>query len=223
MERPMPSYTQYTKGEFIALIAPIVQRVRREGGALLPSVSIAQSWLETGGRVPSWYNMAGYKVGSGKTTPYWDGSSVNTATKEVYNGVTVRTSANWRAYKSIYDFYKDQDLLFDNPRYARVLAARTPLEQAHALHDCGYATDPQYADKIIAIIAANGLTKYDEPAVGKVEDLQLSNYQWGVLEANIKALLDKKVITDQIWLDKVKTRTLTTSELAWLTFVVSMR
>lgn len=221
----MATYTKYSKDAFIALIAPIVMQVYREGGRLFPSVRIAQSWLETGGNVPSWNNLGGYKVGSGQPNPYWDGSSVNTATKEVYDGVTVYTSANWRAYPSIYNYYKDQDLLFDKSRYAAVRAARTPQQQCRALQDCGYATDPAYASKLIAVIAADGLTRYDSGGAAKEEgeDLQLSNYQWGVLESNVKSMLDRKVITDASWLDKVKTRTLTTSELAWLTFVVALR
>lgn len=160
----MTTYTKYSRDAFIALIAQIVMQVHREGGRLLPSVRIAQSWLETGGSVPYWYNLGGYKVGNGKPTPYWDGSSVNTATREVYNGVAVNTTANWRAYKSIYHYYKDQDLLFDLSRYARVRAAQTPEEQCRMLQVCGYATDPTYADKLISVIKTYGLTKYDEEA-----------------------------------------------------------
>lgn len=166
----MASYTKYSLTAFVELVAPIISRVRQEGGELFPSVSIAQSWLETGGRVPSWNNLGGYKVGSGRLTPYWDGSSVNTATREVYDGVTVNTTANWRAYKSLYNFYKDQDLLFDNPRYSRVQSAKTPLEQAKALQDSGYATDPKYADKLITIITNSGLTRYDDAPVPPVEE-----------------------------------------------------
>ncbi|CAM3877198.1 C39 family peptidase [Cohnella lubricantis] len=55
------------------------------------------------------------------------------------------------------------------------------------------------------------------------EVLQLSNYQWGVLESNVKQMLDNKTITDETWLTKIKERTLTASELAWLTFVVVRR
>lgn len=55
------------------------------------------------------------------------------------------------------------------------------------------------------------------------DKLELSNYQWGVVEANVKKLLDRKVITDQNWLQKAKNRTLTVSELAWLTFVIASK
>lgn len=55
------------------------------------------------------------------------------------------------------------------------------------------------------------------------ETMQLSNYQWGVLETNVKKLIDSGKIGDATWLEKIKNRTLTTSELSWLTFVVSLR
>lgn len=55
------------------------------------------------------------------------------------------------------------------------------------------------------------------------EKMELSNYQWGVVADNVKALLGRKVITDKAWLDKVDKRTLTVSELAWLTFVVASK
>ncbi|RUS47575.1 glycoside hydrolase family 73 protein [Cohnella sp. AR92] len=218
----MATYKKYAKDAFIALIAPIVMQVHKEGGRLLPSVRIAQAWLETGGSVPSWNNLGGYKVGSGKPTAFWDGSSVNTATKEVYGGKTVNTTANWRAYPSIYNYFKDQDLLFTKDRYAAVRAATTPLTQCQALKSCGYATDPDYASKLMAIVTANGLTKYDGlGAAGEEEELKLSEYQWGIVEAKIKALIDTGTVKDVSWLEKAKKRTLTISDLAWLTFVVA--
>lgn len=220
----MASYTKYTLVSFIALIAPIVMKVHREGGRLLPSVRIAQCWLETGGNVPSWFNLGGYKVGSAKPTAWWDGSSVNTATKEVYNGVVVSTSANWRAYKSIYHYFKDQDLLFDISRYERVKAALSHDVQCNALYACGYATDPLYASKLMSIIKANGLTKFD--VVEEKEDeeeMKLTEYQWAVLENNVRSLLSTKVISDTDWLVKVQKRTITNSDLNWLNNVITMR
>lgn len=58
---------------------------------------------------------------------------------------------------------------------------------------------------------------------GGEDKLELSNYQWGVVENNVKKLLNRKVITDQSWLQKSKDRTLTVSELSWLTFVVASK
>ncbi|WP_438347476.1 glycoside hydrolase family 73 protein [Paenibacillus sp. FA6] len=152
---------QYTQSAFFVLLAPIVVKVRSEGSKMLPSVRLAQNWLETGGKIHDWNNLGGYKVGNGSTNAYWKGKSVSTSTWEVYDGRSVTTTANWRVYDSIYDFYKDQDLLFAKTRYARVRAATTPELQTAALYACGYATDPNYASKLMSIIKANDLTKYD--------------------------------------------------------------
>lgn len=147
--------------QFIQTIAPIAQKLRREGSPLFPSVRIAQSALETGWKIPSWNNMVGLKVGSGQTNQYWQGRSVNSKTWEVYNEQRVDTRANFRAYDRIEDSFRDQDLLFNLKRYQGVREAKSPEEQAHQLYKSGYATDPLYAQKIIAIIQQYGLKQYD--------------------------------------------------------------
>lgn len=174
-----------TKNEFINILAPHAVQLRFEGSPMFPSVRLAQNLLETGGVIHSWNNLGGIKVGSGKPNEWWDGSSVKKGTWEVYNGVRVDTSANFRAYKSVYHFYKDQDLLFQLPRYDRVRAAQTPEDQARMLYACGYATDPHYADKIIGIINTYGLKKYDKEAI-EVEEIMRK------LELLIKEVRDSK-------------------------------
>ena len=200
---------------FIAQIAPIAVQLRVEGSPIFPSVRIAQAGLETGWKIPSWNNLGGYKVGSGKLTPYWRGKIVNKGTWEVYDGKRVDVTAAFRAYDSVEDFFRDQDLLFGISRYARVRAARTPEEQADMLQACGYATDPAYASKLVGIIRTYGLKRYDEEADNQ---MQLSNYQWQRIEIGVKSLLDRKIISDTAWLEKAQKRTLTRDELAWLTF-----
>lgn len=159
------------KGQFFALLAPVAIRVRNEGSFMFPSLRLAQNWLETGGKIPSWNNLGGYKVGSGKPNAYWRGAIVNKGTWEVYDNQRIEVVAAFRAYDSIYDFYKDQDLLFMIKRYERVRAAQSPKQQAQALQACGYATDPSYAAKLIAIMESNGLQQYDITAE---EDLPMT-------------------------------------------------
>ena len=204
-----------TRTEFFATLAPHAIRARLEGSPLFVSVRLAQNLLETGGKIHSWNNLGGIKVGSGKPNEWWDGSYVKKGTWEVVNGQKVDTTAAFRAYKSIYHFYRDQDLLFQNKRYERVRAAKTPEEQAEALRLCGYATDPEYGLKICNIISMYNLKKYDQEADVM---LNLSNYQWQRIETGVKSLLDRKIISDQGWLEKAQKRTLTRDELAWLTF-----
>lgn len=139
--------------EFIAQLAPIAVQLRVEGSPLFPSVRLAQNLLETGGRIHSWNNLGGIKVGNGKPNDYWKGGIVNKGTWEVYDGQRIDVTAAFRAYESIYDFYKDQDLLLQYRRYDSVRDSQSPNEQAYALAASGYATDPQYAIKLILLIA----------------------------------------------------------------------
>lgn len=153
-----------TKDQFIKTLAPQAVKARREGSPLFPSVRLAQNMLETGCVIHSWYNLGGIKVGTGKPNAYWKGKTVYKGTWEDYGSGRVNTAAYFRVYDSVYAFYKDQDLLLQLPRYARVRSAKTPETQAEALRLCGYATDPQYGSKISALIQSNRLKQYDVEA-----------------------------------------------------------
>lgn len=186
-----------TREEFIRTVAPVAVKVRVDGGVLFPSVSIAQMILETGGKIHPWNNLVGYKVGSGRRTPYWHGKSVNKRTWEVYDGVRHdNVSADFRAYDSIEDCLKDQALLFINntQRYQRVIDARTPGEQAAMLQVCGYATDPQYAGKIMAIIRSHNLEIYDkeaEQAMERIAELERQTAEQVKLNAELQRRLQQ--------------------------------
>lgn len=152
---------QLTRNQFIAVLAPTVLRIKQEGSTMFPSVRLAQNLLETGGVIHSWYNLGGIKVGSGQTNAFWHGEAVVKGTWEVIDGRSANTRAAFRAYKSIYHFYKDLDLLLATPRYERVRKALTPERQADMLLACGYATDPAYPAKLKAIIEQYGLKRFD--------------------------------------------------------------
>ena len=193
---------EMNKNEFIAKISPIAVQLRLEGSPIFPSVRIAQSALETGWKIPPWNNLGGIKVGSGKPNPWWDGSSVNKKTWEVINGQRVDTSANFRAYKSVYHFYKDQDLLFQLPRYERVRKSKTPEQQADMLYECGYATDPQYAQKIKNIMNSYGLKKYDKEVEAVLQELRKQIDQ---LTKRLNALEQKPEQTVADWAKDAQT------------------
>ncbi|MHA6484563.1 glucosaminidase domain-containing protein [Paenibacillus sp. strain BS8-2] len=153
-----------TRDQFFAAIAPSVELVRMQGSLMFPSVRMAQSLLESGGEIHDWNNLGGIKVGSGITNAYWHGGAVIKGTWEYLDGRTITTKTAFRAYKTLYHFYKDLDLLLEAPRYERVRSAGTPERQAAMLQACGYATDPAYPTKLMAIIQQYGLKKYDVPA-----------------------------------------------------------
>jgi flagellar protein FlgJ len=95
------------------------------------------------------HNLFGIKAGAG-----WKGRTVDAVTTEYVNGVAQKRIEKFRAYGSYADAFRDYaKLLRDNPRYQNVLAnARDANGFAQGLQRAGYATDPNYADKLTKII-----------------------------------------------------------------------
>lgn len=180
--------------EFIQRIAPIAIKLRIEDSPIFPSVRIAQAYHETGGVLHPWNNLVGYKVGNGQPTAYWNGQFVTSMTWEVANGVRQQTTAKWRAYLSIEDGFRDQDLLFNWDRYKRVREAKSPEEQTNMLFQCGYATDPQYAAKLIYYIQTYELTKYDEEVNMMIDQIKADLEQ---LKQQVQTLQNRSAM-DQV-------------------------
>jgi len=95
------------------------------------------------------HNLFGIKAGSG-----WKGKVVEVATTEYVNGAPQIKREKFRAYDSYADSFRDYArLLTNNPRYENVIAnAQDASSFARGLQRAGYATDPQYADKLTRII-----------------------------------------------------------------------
>lgn len=133
------------------------------GTPLFPSVKMAQCILETGwGKSIVGNNLFGIK-GRGSRTPYWDGSIIYADTKENINGTTGTYNEPFRNYKSQEDSVRDHSyLLITLSRYRDVRQAKSAEEQANALQKNGYATDPNYASKLINLINKYNLKTLDE-------------------------------------------------------------
>ncbi len=89
-----------------------------------------------------------------KATSKWKGKTVDAVTTEYVNGVAYRKVEKFKAYDSYADAFKDYaKLLTKNPRYENVIAnAKDATSFAVGLQKAGYATDPQYANKLTKII-----------------------------------------------------------------------
>lgn len=100
------------------------------------------------------HNLFGIKAGRG-----WQGDSVEVTTTEYIDGVPRKTVERFRAYDSYASAFEDYArLLKNNPRYAGVIeGSRDAASFARALQQAGYATDPQYADKLTRVINGNVL------------------------------------------------------------------
>lgn len=88
----------------------------------------------------------------------WTGRTVSATTTEYVNGVARHVVAQFRAYDSYDQAMTDYArLLKSNPRYASVLnAGRSDADFAQGMQQAGYATDPQYAKKLLSVIRKLG-------------------------------------------------------------------
>lgn len=121
-----------------------------------PAVLVAQSALETGwgkkviqADQGSSFNLFGIKA-DGR----WDGKAATVNTVEFRDGLAVLEKASFRAYDSLASAFNDYvDFLKSNPRYQQALDKVTNNEEFLVeLQGAGYATDPQYAEKILGIL-----------------------------------------------------------------------
>jgi len=145
-----------TPAEFVDQVMPAIRRAATALG-LNPLGLLAQAALETGwgqrmarnaDGSPS-LNMFGIKAGDG-----WTGARATADTVEFSNGVAAQRRTAFRAYGSIEESVSDfANVLKKSPRYRDAIAAGGDV---HAYIDrigkSGYATDPEYANKLNQIL-----------------------------------------------------------------------
>ncbi len=95
------------------------------------------------------HNLFGIKAGKD-----WTGKTVSAVTTEFVNGVPTKKLEKFRAYDNYDQSFNDYaKLLQGNQRYKNVIAnAKDAYGFAQGLQKAGYATDPDYAKKLINVI-----------------------------------------------------------------------
>ncbi|MBU2179068.1 MAG: glucosaminidase domain-containing protein, partial [Gammaproteobacteria bacterium] len=124
---------------------------------LEPLALIAQAALETG------WGQRMFKTGTGqnsnnlfgiKAQANWQGQVAVVDTLEYRQGVAQKEKARFRAYdnaeQSLHDYV---DLIQSNPRYQAALSVASDTKAYfQRLQAAGYATDPNYAQKILSVL-----------------------------------------------------------------------
>ncbi len=158
---PLQSFSD--RQSFIKSMLPHAQKAAQVLG-VEPQVLIAQAALETGWgkHFAAPYNLFGIKADQS-----WHGPKSTQETVEFTGAMPMVEQADFRAYHSFEESFLDYArFLRENPRYEKALANVTHNEAfVDALAEAGYATDPQYATKIKAIlddVLTNGDFALDE-------------------------------------------------------------
>lgn len=133
------------------------------------SITLAQGILETSAGESELCNNANNHFGI-KCKSNWSGPT--------YAYTDDAKDECFRKYKSAYDSYKDHsDFLKNNARYSS-LFLYSPIDYkawARGLKKCGYATNPQYAVKLIKFIEDFGLEQFTVLAMNKANVAHLRN------------------------------------------------
>jgi flagellum-specific peptidoglycan hydrolase FlgJ len=171
---------------------------------ILPSLTLAQAALESafGARNIN-NNLFGIKA-SGS----WQGPIVSKVSIEYINGVKKAIKSNFRAYRSFDESVRDHTNFLLATRYDRVRQAKTYQEACRAIYECGYATDPNYPNKLIKIIEVYSLMRYDHILVVDQENID-------VLVDGIKAEFKAIIIDGKSYIPAINLQELIPSKVSW--------
>jgi len=138
--------------EFLEQLMPAARSAARRLG-VEPQLVLAQAALETGwgqhmirdGEGRNSFNLFGIK-----SSRDWEGPEVTVPTLEFEEGLPVRRHDQFRAYQSPEESLEDYARLLEtSPRYQAALGQGDDAAAfGQALQAGGYATDPEYAEKI---------------------------------------------------------------------------
>jgi len=147
--------------QFVEQLMPLAEKAAQALG-VDPRVLVAQAALETGwgrsiirdGDGGSSHNLFNIKADS-----RWSGDRVAVQTLEYRDGLPQPERAEFRAYASLEQSLDDYvSFIQNNPRYESALKqVENPVAYLQALQRAGYATDPEYADKIERIFSGSTL------------------------------------------------------------------
>lgn len=147
-----------TQKQFLEMIKDGAMQLWSKFG-ILPSVAAGQAALESGWGSSTlairYNNLFGIKG-------TYAGNSAMMDTWEVYGGKRYDIKDSFRVYPDWSTSILDYGVFLTvNKRYARAIGLSNYKDQIRVIHGAGYATDPQYANKVISIIEKYNLHEWD--------------------------------------------------------------
>lgn len=167
---PLAPSPAAARAAWLRSLVPYAQAAKARWPGMRVSVCLAQAALETGwGKRPiGGFNLWGIKDVA------WDPGCVEVGTHEVEAGAPVAQRARFEDARTPQEGFN---------LYGRLVTNGKPYQAAHVCSDLeayvrvlarSWATDPDYAGKILRIIAEHELAQYDLPAPAEAS----STYQF---------------------------------------------
>jgi N-acetylmuramoyl-L-alanine amidase CwlA len=146
--------------KFIQTVGELAKADAKKSG-VPASLTIAQAILESAWGTSELCQNANALFGI-KADKRWNGKAYSKQTKECYDGATMTTvTALFRAYGSWAESVSDHSSFLSAARYKAIIGETDYKKACTAIKAAGYATDPNYARKLIALIEQYGLAEYD--------------------------------------------------------------
>jgi len=142
--------------DFVDRLLPLAQNTADELG-IDPRHLVAQAALETGWGAHLMFDQKGnnsHNLFGIKADSTWKGERVSIESLEVVDGVATQERSQFKVYPSYEDAIRDYgDKLTGNARYTDVLATGRDIDRfSRGLQLGGYATDPEYANKLTSVL-----------------------------------------------------------------------
>lgn len=169
---------------FIKKVGALASADMKKSG-VLASLTVAQAILES-----AWGKSELATVGNAlfgiKATKSWKGKVYCKDTKECYDGVNLVDVKNaaFRAYDSWEESVEDHSaFLKANKRYKEVIGETDYKKACEAIKAAGYATDPDYVEKLVKLIEDYELTEFDGAAVNQEAEKEAANKKYYRVQA----------------------------------------
>ncbi|MBI2756315.1 MAG: glycoside hydrolase family 73 protein [Chloroflexi bacterium] len=158
---PIQPYTVKNNADFIAQVGTAAQRSMKITN-VPASVTVAQAILESDWGRSGLSRKANNLFGIKATRVVGSAGYIVMPTWENVDGEDVTVNQSFRAYATLEDSVTDHGKLFQQSNFRKAMAvASDPRSFAQAIADAGYATDPAYASKLIAIMDRYNLYQFD--------------------------------------------------------------
>jgi flagellar protein FlgJ len=161
---------------FIEQLYPTAQKAAEQLG-IDPKALLAQAAIETGWGQHMIHNTSGensHNLFGIKADRRWQGDRAMVDTIEFEKGVAATKKAPFRVYDSFADSMQDYVVFVkQNPRYDEAVnQSQSPLNYFSELQKAGYATDPEYANKVINVFEGEQLKRYSAELLNTADNIE---------------------------------------------------
>lgn len=163
---------------FIEQLYPAAQKAAKQLG-IDPNALLAQAAIETGWGQHMIHSTSGqnsHNLFGIKADRRWQGDRAMVNTIEFQQGVPATKKAPFRMYDSFDASLQDYvGFVKQNPRYEEaVKQSQSPQDYFSELQKAGYATDPDYAQKVISVFEGEQFKRYlaEQPETSSTADTE---------------------------------------------------